>query len=240
MSTDTNAHDHHQEVKEQPQQPVNSLYERAKRKLKLETPASQAVTYSQLELPYHAPPVIYKIVYNEESRSATLFERVNTWKGSKEELRENEKALSRIRQDQLTYQQQQQKQHSNISSSSSTSSSSDKSSNNESNTIINITNNVGDFLAYHFLKGCYPDIEWTPVNSDSALADLFTKENSMLNKKANYMWAIDANFNFIFAPEHQMDFALQRIRVKHGDLTATGKTLIGSLDNLTVGRLPAR
>ncbi|KAG2388611.1 hypothetical protein C9374_000050 [Naegleria lovaniensis] len=251
-----------------------ALYEQAKKRLRRKIPAAQAVTYTNVELPYHFPPEVYKVSFSEEFHTGILYSRVNNWSGSREELKTNDKALGRIKQNQVM------KEQSSLSSSSVVSSSriqQRENTPNESNDIhvqqetSNVTtNNIGDFLAYYYLKGHYPEVEWTiyrkqnenelllsnntnqeGVKSDSLdsrsndhdiLKHLFSKDQStLLNKDANYIWVMDANFNFIFAPEHQVDFALQRVRVKHGDLTASGHvSLVGNIDTLTVGRLPAR
>nr|CAG4714692.1 unnamed protein product [Naegleria fowleri] len=247
----------------------------------------KAVTYTNVELPYHFPPEVYKVSFSEELHKGILYTRVNNWFGSREELKKNEKALGRIKQNQTM--KESLSMNNTIASSSRLFQQREITPNNEPNnepkTCIPIqqqilmTNNIGDFLAFYFLKGHYPEVEWTlfqqqqpedhelllmlttknskmeKTNStsssqinvqddhqnDNILKRLFSKDKSILNKEANYIWVIDANFNFVFAPEHQVDFALQRVRVKHGDLTASGYVaLVGNIDTLTVGRLPAR
>jgi len=197
------------------------MYELAKKRFKKWMPASQAITYSQIELPYHSPPEFFKISFIGEGEETTsngmLYERIQSiWKGKKDELFMSKKALNRLSVTNL--------------------------SGNKKNE-DNQTNNIGDFMAYFYLEGLFPELKWKIVGQDTSenkriAYELFT-QNSILRKDENYLWVIDANFNFIFAPEHQYDFALSRVRVKHGDLVSNPKALIGTVDNLTVGRLPA-
>jgi hypothetical protein len=64
--------------------------------------------------------------------------------------------------------------------------------------------------------------------------------NKILRKNRNYVWVIDTDCNFIFCDDKQDNFAMNRNSVKHGDLTATGTYLLGSVENMSAGRGPAR
>jgi hypothetical protein len=64
---------------------------------------------------------------------------------------------------------------------------------------------------------------------------------TFLDPSVNYLWILDSNLSFVLAPERQELFALDRVKCKHGDLTSlAGKYLLGSVDNLTTARGPAR
>ncbi|KAL9644917.1 hypothetical protein ABK040_005397 [Willaertia magna] len=217
-------------------------FENAKKKFRQYAPAVQAVTYDTIEIPYHHPPILYKICILKDK--VQLFERKNNWNLSSPYYLNNNSIDSVDTNDYNNLRNLQQFSVdfaiSNIKKSP-TPFNNNNSNDNRNNNDVMTSENDKSFLSFYLTKGYFPETKWKLIeNYEEHLQNLFTKNDILLKKDHNYMWVIDENFNFIFAPEYQEDFALNRNRVKHGDLTATGKVLIGSLDNVTMGRLPAR
>ncbi|KAL0478314.1 hypothetical protein AKO1_008587 [Acrasis kona] len=196
---------------------------RAVEKVKKHMPPSSAVTYSAGELPYHNTPIIFKIdagVNNEPK----LYSRVNTWGESNEDFLAYYKSHG-------TYPETVWKEYD---------------TNAEGNSIKNADIDLFSLIGQTMTNSVTSLMDGGSINQEENKSDIQTPRDifvgsCVLDKKTNYLWILDSNLSFVYAPERQNSFADGRIKCKHGDLTSSaGKYQLGSVANLTTGRGPAR
>ncbi|KAL0480308.1 Mat89B [Acrasis kona] len=218
-------------------------------------PQSTPVTYHKSELPYHAPPIMYKIAINE-NYTTQFFVRSRPWLHSNQntepssylEYYNNNGFFPSVDWELFSFEHWRRD-----SKYEKTHTLPDEGNESSSSEIVGVNSDDRGSITHRKEKMSKQNRKALMTLSDEIdrdgqhgytqnesdiLMNIFSK-SSILDVRLRYLWVLDGNLNFVFAPSKQIDFSVNRDKVNHGDLVSQHCLKLGSIETLIGGRRPA-